>query len=160
MPPPTETVRAAILDLWLSKWWVCVLAAPFCALTGCAVQQDAADIRTATAEDMSQLVPNPSKIKSAVARWEQWIKQTDPDTGKVKFRCDLRKTDSLMSPYVATCGYWLFDDVEIEYTLAQQEGKWVFTKGTWTAHHSGGRTVVTDHNGGSERDKLEEFLNE
>lgn len=154
------SISAAIRGYWRNSAWLTVFAGLLCVLPACTVQQDSGNTRTVAAGAASQRTPDPGKIKAAVARWEQWLNQSDPDSGKVNFRCDLRKTDSLMSPYVATCGYWLFDDVEIDYTLALQDGKWVCTKGTWTAHHSRDRVVVKEINGGSESEKLEELLND
>ena len=99
-------------------------------------------------------------VRSATRRLEKWIAETDPQSGKTKFRCDLRRTESFMNPYVATCGYWLYDDVEIEYQFGLQQDHWVFTKGTWTAHHANGREHVSDHNGGAERRQLAAFLSD
>lgn len=134
------------------------LVALFPVIAGCTARQETGASTPIAGERKAQAIPDPAKFKAAAEEWENWIKHSDPESGKTKFRYDLRKTDSLLSPYVATFGYWLFDDVEIDYVFSFQEGEWVFTKGTWTAHHSGGRVAVTSHNGGAERAKLETLL--
>jgi hypothetical protein len=109
------------------------------------------------------------KVQSAAARFEEWLKREESDVSG--FSCDLVKTDSLMTPVIATISYFQSGqrgspgnpgkgDIVIEYVFGQQNGRWVFTKGTWTAYHYDGRVNVSAFSNQKEVAQLEHFLNE